>query len=226
VHHRLPLRRAASSAGATTEGALPPAMAQFAHVNRFWDRAHGISAARLLPGEYYVSTAGEMIMTVLGSCVSACVRDVRLGVGGMNHFMLPQDASQGNSVWGTAVSAATRYGNVAMERLINDILKLGGRRESLEFKLVGGGKVLRTMSLDIGQRNISFVRRYVADEGFTVAGEDLGDVYPRKVCYFPDTGRIRVKKLSTQHNENLIERERHYLDDLDHDPVSSEIELF
>src|ERR1700690_2810201 len=134
---------------------LPPTMAHFAHVNRYWDRVHGIRAAKLLPGEYYVSTSGEMIVTVLGSCVSACVRDVRLGVGGMNHFMLPLDVSQGNSAWRTAVSAATRYGNVAMERLINDILKLGGQRESLEFKLVGGGKVLRTMSMDIGLRNIS-----------------------------------------------------------------------
>jgi chemotaxis protein CheD len=113
-----------------------------------------------------------------------------------------------------------------MERLINDILKLGGRRDSLEFKLVGGGKVMRTMSLDIGARNISFVRKYVAEEGFAVAGEDLGDIYPRKVCYFPDSGRIRVKKLTTLHNDTLIERERHYLDDLDRDPVASDIELF
>jgi chemotaxis protein CheD len=201
-------------------------MAHFAHVNRYWDRQHAVSAAKLLPGEYYVSSAREMIVTVLGSCVSACVRDVRLGIGGMNHFMLPLDASSGASAWGSAVSAATRYGNVAMERLINDILKLGGQRESLEFKLVGGGKVLRTSSMDIGARNISFVRQYVADEGFAVAGEDLGDIYPRKVCYFPDSGRIRVKKLRSLHNDTLIERERHYLDDLDHDPVSSEIELF
>jgi chemotaxis protein CheD len=201
-------------------------MAHFAHVNRYWDRLNSVSAAKLLPGEYYVTTAGEMIVTVLGSCVSACVRDIRLGVGGMNHFMLPLDASGGNSAWGAAVSAATRYGNVAMERLINDILKLGGRRDSLEFKLVGGGKVMRTMSLDIGARNISFVRKYVAEEGFAVAGEDLGDIYPRKVCYFPDSGRIRVKKLTTLHNDTLIERERHYLDDLDRDPVASEIELF
>jgi chemotaxis protein CheD len=195
-------------------------------VNRYWDRVHRTSAAKLLPGEYYVSSAGEMLVTVLGSCVSACVRDVRLGVGGMNHFMLPLDVSRGNSARGRAVSAATRYGNVAMERLINDILKLGGRRESLEFKLVGGGKVLPAVSMDIGLRNISFVRRYVAEEGFTVAGEDLGDIYPRKVCYFPESGRLRVKKLTSLHNDTLIERERHYMDDLEHDPVSSEIELF
>ena len=134
--------------------------------------------------------------TVLGSCVSACVRDSRLKIGGMNHFMLPLDGSQGTSAWGATVSAATRYGNVAMERLINDILKLGGRREDLEIKLVGGGRVLAEMTTDIGARNIAFVREYVKDEGFKVLGEDLGDVFARKVVYFPESGRIRVRKLN------------------------------
>jgi len=174
----------------------PQALPQFEHVSRYWDNEHKCFAARLLPGEYYVTTAHEMCATVLGSCVSACIRDTRIGVGGMNHFMLPLDASQGTSAWGAAASAATRYGNVAMERLINDILKLGGRRENLELKLVGGGRVLAAMSTDIGARNIEFVRQYVRDEGFNVVGEDLGDIYPRKVVYFPDTGKIRVKKFA------------------------------
>jgi len=204
----------------------PPTQPQFAHIIRYWDREHHGFAAKLLPGEYYVTTAGERIATVLGSCVSACVRDRRLGIGGMNHFMLPLDASKGTSAWGGAVSAATRYGNVAMERLINDILKLGGRRESLEVKLVGGGKVLDGMDIDIGARNIEFVRKYVADEGFSVAGEDLGDIYPRKVHYAPDSGKLRVKKLRTVRNDTLFERERHYLEVLDNEPVGSEIELF
>src|SRR5919109_1426996 len=127
-----------------------PALPQFAHITRYWDSEHTTFAARLMPGEYYVTRHREMIATVLGSCVSACIRDSRLGYGGMNHFMLPLDGSPGPSVWGAAASAATRYGNVAMERLINDILKLGGRREDLEIKLVGGGRVLAHMSTDIG----------------------------------------------------------------------------
>ncbi|HEY2419259.1 MAG TPA: chemoreceptor glutamine deamidase CheD [Steroidobacteraceae bacterium] len=205
---------------------LPPTQPQFAHILRYWDRElHGF-AAKLLPGEYYVSTLGERIATVLGSCVSACVRDRRLGVGGMNHFMLPLDASQGTSAWGAVASAATRYGNVAMERLINDILKLGGRRESLEVKLVGGGKVLDGMDIDIGARNIEFVRKYVADEGFGVAGEDLGGIFPRKVHYAPNSGKLRVKKLMSVRNDTLFERERHYLEVLDKEPVGNEIELF
>ena len=144
----------------------------------------------------------------------------------MNHFMLPLDASQGSSAWGAAVSAATRYGNVAMERLINDILKLGGRRENLEIKLTGGGRVLAAMSTDIGARNIDFVRQYVKDEGFNVVGEDLGDIYPRKVIYFPDTGKIRVKKFAAAKDQALAERERSYLNELDSKPIGGDVELF
>ena len=163
---------------------------------------------------------------MLGSCVSACVRDARLKLGGMNHFMLPLDGSNGTSAWSTAVSAATRYGNVAMERLINDILKLGGRREDLELKLVGGGRVLAEMTTDIGARNIDFVREYVRDEGFKVLGEDLGDIYARKVVYFPETGRIRVRKINARTDESLAIRERQYLEQLDSKPQEGDVELF
>ena len=209
------------------DNSLPlPALPQFEHVSRFWDNEHNCYSARILPGEYYVTRHAENIATVLGSCVSACIRDSRLGYGGMNHFMLPLDGSQGQSVWGAAASAATRYGNVAMERLINDILKMGGKRENLEIKLVGGGRVLAEMTTDIGARNIEFVREYVAAEGFKVLGEDLGDVFPRKVLYFPQTGRIRVRKLSSGRDETLAARERQYLQQLDTKPVENEVELF
>jgi chemotaxis protein CheD len=205
---------------------MMPALPQFEHVARHWDDEHRVFAARLLPGEYYVTRHGEMVTTVLGSCVSACVRDARLRIGGMNHFMLPLDGSQGTSAWGAAVSAATRYGNVAMERLINDILKLGGRRQDLEMKLVGGGRVLAEMTTDIGARNIQFVRDYVRDEGFKVLGEDLGDVFARKVVYFPESGRIRVRKLNAHSDRSLAQRERQYLSELDAKPVDGEVELF
>jgi len=173
-----------------------------------------------------VTRHAEVVTTVLGSCVSACIRDVRLQVGGMNHFMLPLDGSNGESAWGSAASAATRYGNVAMERLINDILKLGGRRQDLEIKLVGGGRVLADMSTDIGARNIEFVREYVHDEGFHVAVEDLGDNYPRRVVYFPQSGRMRVRKLTAVRDPGLVAREREYLQKLGSTDVAGEIELF
>jgi chemotaxis protein CheD len=222
------MKKAVTTTGRTPPGdAQPgPALPQFAHIARYWDSEHECFAARLMPGEYYVTPHDEMIATVLGSCVSACIRESRLGYGGMNHFMLPLDGSQGQSCWGAAASAATRYGNVAMERLINDILKMGGRRENLEIKLVGGGRVLAEMTTDIGARNIDFVRHYVAAEGFKVMGEDLGDIHPRRVVYFPHTGRIRVRKLTVGRDDSLAARERMYLRQLDSKPVEGDVELF
>jgi chemotaxis protein CheD len=157
--------------------------------------------------------------------VSACIRDTRLNLGGMNHFMLPVDESDGNGAWSAAVSAATRFGNVAMERLINQILKLGGHRSDLEVKLVGGGKVLDVIS-DIGARNVEFVREYVRAEGFRVVGEDLGDIFPRKVLYDPATGAARVKHLARTQRSNIAADERQYLRRIDQAPVEGDIELF
>ena len=199
---------------------------QFRHIARSWDAEHVAFSARLMPGEYYVTCHPEVITTVLGSCVSACIRDARLGIGGKNHFMVPLHGSQGDSAWGAIASAATRYGNVAMERLINDILKMGGRRENLEIKLVGGGRVLADMTTDIGARNIDFVREYVAAEGFRVLGEDLGDIHARRVVYFPQSGRMRVRKLTAGRDDMLAARERQYLQQLDSKPVDGEVELF
>ena len=203
----------------------PQGLPQFGHIRRYWDPQHEVYAAKLLPGEYYVTLHSEMICTVLGSCVSACVRDRATGIGGMNHFMLPLDRSRGESAWADATSAATRYGNVAMERLINDLLKAGAKRSNLEFKLVGGGKVLAAMT-DVGAGNIEFVRNYMLTEGFAVAGEDLGDIYPRKVHFYPDTGRVRVKKLLSTRNDTIFARERSYLQQVSAAPQTGDVELF
>jgi chemotaxis protein CheD len=197
----------------------------FSHIGRHFDPREGKVVAKLLPGDYYVTLGDEMIFTVLGSCVSACVRDRVLGIGGMNHFMLPEDSPDASRPWGTSASAATRYGNVAMEMLINDILKNGGRRENLEFKLVGGGRVLDAMT-DIGARNIEFVRAYMREEGFRVLGEDLGDEHPRKVMFHPKSGAARVKKLTRTRPAEIVERERRYSRKLEAAPVSGDVELF
>jgi len=186
---------------------LPPALPQFAHIRRAWDPELGVVVAKLLPGEYYVTRHAEMIFTVLGSCVSACVRDRQLGVGGMNHFMLPIDRSSGTSGWAqTVVNSAARYGNVAMECLVKDILALGGQRANLEFKVVGGGKVL-DLALDVGARNAHFVRDYLKLEGFDISAEDLGDSFARKVYYSPTTGNMRVKRLTATVNRAVFQRE-------------------
>ncbi len=204
---------------------MSPALPGFERIKRYWDKTRNCYVAKILPGEYYVTLADEKITTVLGSCVSACIRDSHFGIGGMNHFMLP-DSSRANDSWRQGPnSSAARYGSYAMETMINEILKHGGRREFLEVKLVGGGRILRGTT-DIGRRNIDFVLDYIATEGLVLAGQDLGDVYPRKVVYAPASGKVQVRKLRNMHNETIVERETHYLDDLRKTPVDGGVELF
>src|SRR5690606_1295420 len=136
--------------------ALPPTLPGFEQITRYWDTKNNIYAAKIIQGEYYVSINNELITTVLGSCVSACIRDKKAGIGGMNHFMLPGDKVSRDHWRSSPVSVAASYGTVAMERLINVILSHGGRRENLEAKLFGGGKVLN-ITTDVGKDNIEFV---------------------------------------------------------------------
>jgi len=201
----------------------PECLAGFEHINRYWDRTHSSWIAKILPGEYYVTTQpDEIVATTLGSCVSACIRDKIMGIGGMNHFMLPLRGEHAGDSW---MSSATRYGSYAMEHLINDILKNGGNRANLEVKLTGGGQIMANMS-DVGSGNIAFVLEYLQIENLDVIVQDLGDIYPRKVMYYPATGQLRVKKLRSIHNETLIQREKTYQSELDVRPDSGGIELF
>jgi len=199
----------------------------FENIGRYWDERHGVQAAKILPGEYYVTTQNEMITTVLGSCVSACIRDPVAGVGGMNHFMLPEHVDGTSEAWEvTPVNSGTRYGTFAMEHLINEILKNGGEKERLETKVFGGGRVLN-LSLNIGDRNIEFVLRYLREEGLKVTKADVGSSFPRKVNYFTKTGRVMVKKMRDNQAASICERERVHLEKIEHKvPLSSDIELF
>ncbi|MGD8885372.1 MAG: chemoreceptor glutamine deamidase CheD [Gammaproteobacteria bacterium] len=202
-----------------------PALRGFKNINRYWDRSHGCYAAKLLPGDYYITTHDEIIVTTLGSCISACIRDRIFGIGGMNHFMLPRQSLFVDNWSNTRLSLANRYGSNAMENLINDILKNGGERKNLEVKLFGGGKILAQMT-DIGRNNIEFIKQYIATEGLNLIAEDLGGVHPRKIVYFPLTGKVRVKKLRSLQNQTIIERESRYLQDIQSGPISGDIELF
>jgi chemotaxis protein CheD len=142
----------------------------------------------------------------------------------MNHFMLPASAEE--SGWKAAgLGSATRYGNFAMEHLINEILKNGGNRQNLEVKLFGGGIIIANMT-DVGKRNISFARDYIQTEGLRVTSEDVGEVFPRMVVYFPNTGKVRVKRLRSLHNNTIAEQETQYLQTIEKKPVSGDIELF
>lgn len=190
--------------------------------NVYYDRTFDCDAAKILPGEYYYTPKDMLIVTVLGSCVSACIRDRVTGLGGMNHFMLP-DSGEASS----PVSASMRYGTYAMEVLINELLKAGARRENLEAKVFGGGAVLRGFSaMNVGERNAEFVMNYLRTEKMRVLAEDLNDIYPRKVYFFPRTGKVLVKKLMQTHNDTLARRELDYAKRLKIEPVGGAIDLF
>jgi chemotaxis protein CheD len=194
-----------------TKTELPAAAIGFEHVKRYWDPGCDRWSAKILPGEYFVTRNDEAITTVLGSCIAACIRDPAVRIGGMNHFMLPEDNSVGPNNWlDPAVGLATRYGSYAMESLINDLMKLGATRERLEIKLFGGGRILSGMT-DVGDRNIQFIKSYMDIEGLRVAAEDLGGTQPRKVVYFPATGRCKLRKLPPVENRIISHHEQLYL---------------
>ena len=212
AHARL---RPASLTTRVAESPRPSAVSGFEKIQRYWDPALSHWNAKILPGEYYVTRNEEVITTVLGSCISACIRDPNAGVGGMNHFMLPEDSSSGaGNRWLDPVAGlATRYGSHAMESLINELLKLGAHRSRFEIKLFGAGRILASVT-DVGARNIEFVHDYLKTEGFKALAEDLGDIFPRRVAYFPNTGKVKVRKLRPLEATAIAERERKYMTDI------------
>ena len=212
--------------GKQDQSAMPPCLPGFERVNRYWDRRHDSFVAKILPGEFYVTRQQEYIATTLGSCVSACVWDDRSGVGGMNHFMLPLTEQAAHLVtWGNLPSDATRYGNYAMEHLVNELLKNGAQRKNLRAKVFGGGHVLKQCS-DVGDRNVDFVLEYLDMEKIPILAHDLRDFYPRKVMFDPRTGRAMMKKITNMHNDTILLREADYRNTLVHKPVEGDIELF
>lgn len=189
----------------------------------YFDRNFGVEAAKILPGEYYTTSREMLIVTVLGSCVAACLRDPVARIGGMNHFMLPETEES----LGAIAGLPTRYGTYAMEMLINQMLKMGAQRSRLEAKIFGGGKVLHGFTVsDVGAKNASFVKHFLEIENIPVVAEDLLDVFPRKVYFFAQTGRVLVKKLRVVHNNTIIEREKDYSARLRYQAPTGDVELF
>jgi len=202
---------------------MNPAIEEQLATNLYYDRNFECDTAKILPGEYYYTGKPMLIVTVLGSCVAACVRDRVSGIGGMNHFMLPDGGGDTNN----PASASMRYGAYAMEVLINQLLKAGARRENLEAKVFGGGNVLRGFtSMNVGERNAQFVRDYLHTENIRIVAEDLNDVHPRKVYFFPATGRVLVKKLKQLNNYTLVRREQDYASRLNINTVDGDVDLF
>jgi len=186
----------------------------------YYDRAFQRQAVKILPGEYFTTSHKQdlALVTVLGSCVAACVRDTIAGIGGMNHFMLP-DAEGGTS--------SARYGSYAMELLVNELLKAGAKRDRLEAKVFGGGHVLRHMPTNpVGSRNIKFVRDYLALERIPIVASDLGSDYARKVCYLPASGQAFMRRVDIAKVGEDLASESAYGQFLKTKPVAGDIELF
>jgi chemotaxis protein CheD len=186
-----------------------------------FDANEHVRVIKVLSGHWHVSThSDEMCTTVLGSCVSACIRDPVARVGGMNHFLLPGDEGADSQI-----SLSARYGVFAMESLINGLLKAGGRKDRLEVKVFGGGNVINH-SVPIGTRNAEFIRGFLRREGLHIVSEDLEGLYPRRVHYYPHTGKVMLRHLQRRDDLIVVAEEDSYSRKVSTQPVEGEIELF
>ncbi len=202
---------------------LRPCLPGFEKINRFHDKESGRIMVKLLPGEFYVCREPEVMVTVLGSCISACLMDLRNGIAGMNHFMLPGQKYEETDV----LSRSARYGSWAMEVLLNEMLKAGAVRENIQAKIFGGGRVISSLEyIEIGRQNTEFVVHYLSLEHVPIIAQDTGDIFPRKLQFFSDSGRVRVRKLEMLRNDTVVEREQRYRRQLQQQQDTTSVELF
>lgn len=171
----------------------------FEGASRYVEKQTGQVVVNVHAGDCFVSCHGnEVGATVLGSCISVCLHDATAGVGGMNHFLLPMQ--HGNA------EDSARFGAFAIEQLINEILKRGGVRGRMEAKIFGGGQVMES-SARIGEQNAVFAEDYLLREGVRLVGRDVGDIWPRKVRFWPASGRALVKKLKREDDFSRVRHE-------------------
>ncbi|CAO3414735.1 chemotaxis protein [Azospirillum endophyticum] len=205
-------------ADAPGPAAAPPRMGS----GRYFNQEFKVDTVKIALGQQAVSDRPDlMIATTLGSCVAACIHDPVRGIGGMNHFMLPDlpaSELEGNGL-------AARYGSVAMERLINALLAAGAERRRLQVKLFGGGRVIES-SYDIGGLNSRFALDYVQAEGLILAGRDLGGGSARRLHYFPHSGRALRRLLRPEAAVDTVTRERRFITHLGRAPEEGDVELF
>ncbi len=169
------------------------------------DPRTGNTITTIFQSEYHVTAApGEVISTILGSCIAVCLRDPEAGVGGMNHFLLPGDmTTNADAVGGQAM----RFGCFSMEQLVNGLLSFGGRRECLEAKVFGGGNVSQA-SLDIGKRNAEFAIDFLRRERLKLAASDVGGYCARRLKYDPIGGRVKLKRVDMEHSVEVFAQEK------------------
>ncbi len=162
----------------------------------------------LRAGEYFATQDGEVLYTVVGSCIATCIYDAERKVGGMNHFLLPGMVHPDEML----SCDVGRYGMYAMELLIGELIKLGARRKELKAKLFGGGKVLkfRTDDGDVTTSNIRFARKFLELEGIPTVNEDVGGNKGRKIMFYSDTNRVLLKRFDIRRERRFVQDEQAY----------------
>ena len=164
----------------------------------YWDAHFRNESVKVLPGEYFVYDEDILITTTLGSCIAVCLWDRERRIGGMNHFMLPEGSGESG-----------RYGSFAMELLINELMKSGASRMTLEAKVFGGGAVIGGMSsINVGERNTRFVIDYLQTERIPIVSRDVLEICARKVCFLPASGKAMVKRLAPTHTDAFVAQDR------------------
>ncbi|ADZ90379.1 chemoreceptor glutamine deamidase CheD [Marinomonas mediterranea] len=191
--------------------------------HRFFDSRFNMETVKVLPGEFYASGNDEMVTTLLGSCVAVCLYDEEAHVGGMNHFLLPEQEQTSEFL----LSTSARYGVHSMELLINHLIKIGGRRNHLSAKVFGGASVLSSNISNVGENNVRFTKCYLNNEGIPVTGLDVYEDCPRRVNFFPATGRVLMKRLKPRKDNKLVEQELGYKRSISSDSgFSGDVDLF
>lgn len=192
----------------------------------YYDQRFSIDAVKLLPGQYFVTTHNKMLVTVLGSCVAACLFDPVAGVGGMNHFMLP-NVNKSASELEQSQDVAAKYGIHAMELLINDLVKAGASKSRIKAKVFGGGKVVPSfVQNDVGKLNAEFVSHFLDTELIPILASDLCDNYARKIYFFPRDGKVLMKRINELNNTTIIKRESQHRWELSRQAPSGSVDLF
>ncbi len=177
-------------------------------MKRFYNHKLKRHVVMLRAGEYYSSDTGEVLYTLLGSCIAVCLFDLERGIGGMNHFLLP-GLVHPDEIFTSEVG---RYGMYAMELLIGDLIKRGARREKLSAKVFGGGAVLkfRQGDGDVTGSNVKFTTKYLELEGIPTGTRDVGGVQGRKILFFTDNARVLLKRFNMEKDPETFEEERAY----------------
>lgn len=173
----------------------------------YFDERFNMEAVKIVPGQYYVTRKNIMIVTVLGTCVGACIRDRVRGIGGVNHFMLANFGRDAQNMR----SKAAQHGLLAMDMLIEKLLKKGAQERWLEAKIFGGSNLLREVnSVDMGEVNSHFMKDYLRRRGIKIVASSLGGPFPRKVYYSPNSGEVMIRTLKKAHNSTIVDREKAY----------------